>query len=258
MNRDWVNELGHQTSKTPTCLLLKPDLSFDSFGYEAEERYAYLRSVYEGQAEFLFFQHFKIALYKDKILDLESTLEASNGKTVRAITVFAHCIRSLRHEAVQIIRQETGEEGCDVNDIQRKTKDTPSQAGAETLDEANAKFILVDIGGGSLDMTAMSDMMMVQLMRSTRRLVVHYGALRVSRRFQHLLAGVFGAQKLYDYRKMFPSDWLNIMEAFETKKRTFKMRRTMIRLPGSFVSSMNDFRNPSMKSYGAGSQNTRR
>ena len=79
-----------------------------------------------------------------------------------------------------------------------------------------------------------------------------YGVVRVSRRFEHLLEGVFGAQKLYEYRKMFPSDWLNIMEAFETKKRAFQNEETMIRLPGSFVSSVNDFRNPSMKSYGAG------
>ena len=53
MNRDWVNELGHRTSKTPTCLLLKSDLTFDSFGYKAVERYAYFRSVYEAQDVFL-------------------------------------------------------------------------------------------------------------------------------------------------------------------------------------------------------------
>ena len=67
MNKDWVNELGHQTSKTPTCLLLKPDLSFDSFGYKAVERYAYLRSVYEAQDEFLFFELFKMAAYNDQV-----------------------------------------------------------------------------------------------------------------------------------------------------------------------------------------------
>lgn len=73
MNKDWVNELGHRTSKTPTCLLLKPDLSFDSFGYEALENYAYLRSVYEAQAdEFLFFQLFKMALQSDKVRRLKT------------------------------------------------------------------------------------------------------------------------------------------------------------------------------------------
>jgi len=67
MNKDWVNEQGHRTSKTPTCLLLKPDQLFDSFGYKAIEKYAYLRSVYEAQDEFLFFELFKMALYNDQV-----------------------------------------------------------------------------------------------------------------------------------------------------------------------------------------------
>ena len=67
MNKDWVNEQGHRTSKTPTCLLLKPDQLFDSFGYKAVEKYAYLRSVYEAQDEFLFFELFKMALYNDQV-----------------------------------------------------------------------------------------------------------------------------------------------------------------------------------------------
>jgi len=66
MNRDWVNEQGHRTSKTPTCLLLKPDQSFDSFGYKAVEKYANLRSVYE-EKEFLFFQHFKMSLHNEEV-----------------------------------------------------------------------------------------------------------------------------------------------------------------------------------------------
>ena len=66
MNRDWVNEQGHRTSKTPTCLLLKPDQSFDSFGYKAVEKYANLRSVYE-EKDFLFFQNFKMALHNEEV-----------------------------------------------------------------------------------------------------------------------------------------------------------------------------------------------
>lgn len=66
MNKDWVTEQGHRTSKTPTCLLLKPDRSFDSFGYKAVEKYANLRSVYE-EKEFLFFQHFKMSLHNEEV-----------------------------------------------------------------------------------------------------------------------------------------------------------------------------------------------
>ena len=66
MNRDWVNELGHRTSKTPTCLLLNRDQSFDSFGYKALEKYANLRSVYE-EKEFFFFQNFKMKLFEVRV-----------------------------------------------------------------------------------------------------------------------------------------------------------------------------------------------
>lgn len=66
MNMDWVNEQGAQTSKTPTCLLLKPNLSFDSFGYEAIEKYAGLEGDGE-EKEYLFFKHFKMALHSDKV-----------------------------------------------------------------------------------------------------------------------------------------------------------------------------------------------
>lgn len=66
MNMDWVNEQGGQTSKTPTCLLLKPDLSFDSFGYDAIEKYAGLQGEGE-EKEYLFFKHFKMALHSDEV-----------------------------------------------------------------------------------------------------------------------------------------------------------------------------------------------
>ena len=66
MNRDWVNEQGHRTSKTPTCLLLKPDQSFDSFGYPAEEKYTNLKSLSE-ENEYFFFQHFKMFLHNDEV-----------------------------------------------------------------------------------------------------------------------------------------------------------------------------------------------
>ena len=50
---------------------------------------------------------------------MESTLlTASNGKAVRAVTVFAHCIKFLRDEALKVIWQETGDETYNVKDVQ--------------------------------------------------------------------------------------------------------------------------------------------
>ena len=47
LNRDWANEQAAQTSKNPTCLLLKTDLPFDLFGYEAMEKYSSLLKMKE-------------------------------------------------------------------------------------------------------------------------------------------------------------------------------------------------------------------
>ena len=66
VNSDWVNEFGHRTSKTPTCLLLKPDLSFYAFGYKALEWNAYFQSTHETQ-DMLFFEVFKRDLHSDKV-----------------------------------------------------------------------------------------------------------------------------------------------------------------------------------------------
>ena len=77
MNRDWVNELGHGTSKTPTCLLLNRDQSYDSFGYKAVEKYANLRSVYE-EKEFFFFQNFEMKLFEVRMKNCINEIYKSN------------------------------------------------------------------------------------------------------------------------------------------------------------------------------------
>ena len=55
------------TAKAPTSVLLMPDKYFDSFGYDAEERYAELCNE-EEQNGWYFFQRFKTLLYKTKVI----------------------------------------------------------------------------------------------------------------------------------------------------------------------------------------------
>lgn len=68
MNKDWTNEQNSRTSKTPTCLLLAPDYTFHSFGYEAMENYAQFQNE-EEEKEYFFFKHFKMALHSDTVGD---------------------------------------------------------------------------------------------------------------------------------------------------------------------------------------------
>ena len=75
---------------------------------------------------------------------------------------------------------------------------------------------------------------------------------RVTSHFEDALDELFGAQMLSDYRKLFPSDWLKILQEFDAKQHDSLDGETKIRLPGSFVASVNDFRSPSMKKYAEG------
>ncbi|XP_078384949.1 heat shock 70 kDa protein 12A-like isoform X2 [Oculina patagonica] len=306
MNRDWVNELGHRTSKTPTCLLLNSDLSFDSFGYKAVEKYANLRSVYE-EKNFLFFQHFKMELHNEENIDMRSILYDVNGKRAEAKTVFAHSIRFLRDEAVNFIRQETRDDGFKVDDIMwvltvpaiwtprakqfmreaayeagLVSRDNPEQlvialepeAAAifcterkidaiqserrnvsvdGLLSQINAQYMVVDIGGGTLDVTVhekQDDGTIKEIHKVTGG---PYGGIKVNHQFEGLLDELFGAEKLYEYRKLFPTDWLRLKNDFEDKKRgprALQNKETRIRLPHSFGSSIPEFLPHALQRYG--------
>ena len=65
MNREWGSDQGYSTLKRPTCLLLNPDQSFNSFGYEVQDRFAELEE--EQAQEFYFFEHFKMILYNSDV-----------------------------------------------------------------------------------------------------------------------------------------------------------------------------------------------
>lgn len=285
VNSDWVNEFGHRTSRTPTCLLLKPDLSFYAFGYKALEWNAYFQSTHETQ-DMLFFEVFKRDLHSDKIVDFDCTLKAANGKSIRAITVFAQCIKFFKDEAVACVRREVGEDEIDDEKIywvftvpqswtgrsKQFMREAAYEAGIGSrgnlgqlmiVSEAEAALefcvktelstpvLIADIGGGGLEMTLFEqhdEGKVVKTDKVTRpaNTAVH------EEMFLELLERTFGEQKIQDYQKLYPSDLHQIFQNFEAKKRTFRFKETKIQLPGSFVSFVNDFLSPSMKHYSKG------
>ena len=65
MNRDWGNEEGRSTLKTPTSILLRPNKEFDSFGYDADDKYVHFTRGEE--TEYYYLKHFKMELHKAKV-----------------------------------------------------------------------------------------------------------------------------------------------------------------------------------------------
>ena len=49
--------------KTPTCILFSPDKKFDSFGYEAEDKYSAL-ALENRHHDWYYFRRFKMMLYE--------------------------------------------------------------------------------------------------------------------------------------------------------------------------------------------------
>lgn len=90
------------------------------------------------------------------------------------------------------------------------------------------------------------------------RLMVHKNSVEfpdtslINHQFKNALDDLFGAQKMNDYRRLFPYDWLKIIEDFEAQKCCFDNEEIKIRLPGSFVSWVNDFRFPPLKQFAEG------
>lgn len=65
MNKEWGADQGCPTLKTTTCLLLNPDKSFNSFGYEAQDRFAELEE--EEAGEYYYFERFKMGLHHNEV-----------------------------------------------------------------------------------------------------------------------------------------------------------------------------------------------
>lgn len=80
--------------KTPTSLLLNPNKSFNSFGFEAETRYASLAAKNE-ERKYYFFQRFKMDLHF-RSFKKDSLIQDISGKTVPAFTVFSESIKYLK------------------------------------------------------------------------------------------------------------------------------------------------------------------
>ena len=66
MNKNWGAEAGFQGYKTPTTLMLEPDGSLKSFGFQAENDFTSLET-YKIQKGYQLFQRFKMELYAHEV-----------------------------------------------------------------------------------------------------------------------------------------------------------------------------------------------
>lgn len=102
--------------KVSTALLLNPDKSFNSFGYEAEETYADIALYGEDEGrsfkEYYFFHRFKKTLKTTftKRVHRDTTCKDKNGGKANAMLIFTLSIRYLKDHLLEVIRRTVGDE----------------------------------------------------------------------------------------------------------------------------------------------------
>uniref|UniRef100_A0A8C9ZVA8 Heat shock protein 12B n=1 Tax=Sander lucioperca TaxID=283035 RepID=A0A8C9ZVA8_SANLU len=96
---------GVANQKSPTCLLLTPELRFHSFGFAARDFYHDLDP--EEARHWLYFDKFKMKIHSTSDLTMETELDAVNGRRVRAIEVFAHALRFFREHALKEVKDQS-------------------------------------------------------------------------------------------------------------------------------------------------------
>ncbi|CAG2210388.1 unnamed protein product [Mytilus edulis] len=99
--------------KIPTCLLLNTNKEFDSFGYEAENKYAEL--VMNGQQDdYYYFHRFQMKIRNIQSVKGDMVLMDINGKPAPAVEVYAHSIRALVNHLMYTLPQGTGVKSNDI------------------------------------------------------------------------------------------------------------------------------------------------
>ncbi|KAJ8302130.1 hypothetical protein KUTeg_021117 [Tegillarca granosa] len=227
--------------KTSTCALFKPDGTFHSFGYEAEDTYSELN------------------------LKRGLMLEEENGKTKPAIEVISHSIGYLKDRMMETCKkQQTDIRDSDVlwvltvpaiwNDPAKQfMREAAEMTGIKSnrlilalepeaaslfcmrlpvekfshgmqkgfsAFQAGSKYIVLDAGGGTIDITVhevQPDNTLKELHKANGG---DWGGTKVDEAFRMLLAAIVGNDVMDAFCQNHKTDMLDLYRDFEVKKRT--------------------------------------
>uniref|UniRef100_A0A8C1PNU0 Heat shock protein 12B n=1 Tax=Cyprinus carpio TaxID=7962 RepID=A0A8C1PNU0_CYPCA len=270
MMRRWEGgDPGVANQKSPTCLLLTPDLRFHSFGFAARDSYHDLDP--EEARHWLYFDKFKMKIHSTSDLTMETELESVNGRRVRAIEVFAHALRFFREHALKEVKDQSSSvlEGNEVRWVitvpavwrqpaKQFMREAAYLAGLVTPDSPEQLLIALEPEAASIycrklrlhqvidlsqrPVTNGLDFLMVHTCVSTHKQEAiywgPYGAVGVDLAFEAMLCQIFGADFIESFKAKRPAAWVDLTIAFEARKRTAAPGRANslnISLPFSFI-----------------------
>ncbi|OWF52451.1 heat shock 70 kDa protein 12A-like [Mizuhopecten yessoensis] len=292
-NMTWTAKCGGLLSlKTSSCILFDPTETFDSFGFDAEDKYADLMQEDENNGWFLF-RRFKMTLYYEKEISRGMKLKASNGKEMSAMKVFTCSIRFLKDHLLDMCKLRGV--GIDMSEIRwiltmpaiwndrakQFMRECAEQAGipgpqlilsleAEaaalfckylplsemavgkagnvSVFKPGAKYLVLDVGGGTVDITVhevQDDLRLKELYMANGG---EWGGTMVDSEFIKLLSEILGDNVVENFKKNNQADFLDLQRTFEAKKRTIsstKEAKITFILPISLLDTFNQI-NPKL------------
>lgn len=242
--------------KAPTCVLLNNKKEFNSFGFEAENKYSTLAEENEHHG-WMFFSRFKMLLHNNSTLSRTTVIDDINGNQMPAMTIFSMSIRFLREHFLKMLNNQTcGIEETEIqyvitvpaiwNDNAKQfMREVAVQAGIDTrrltialepeaasiwcqtvkteakgaLSGPGTKYMVVDLGGGTADISVhekKNDGTLKELHKASGG---PWGGIVVDQNYLKWLENVYGKQALLRLRKEDMADYIDLLREFETKKR---------------------------------------
>ncbi|XP_069137466.1 heat shock 70 kDa protein 12A-like isoform X2 [Argopecten irradians] len=211
----WAPNMGSlMSAKAPTTALFEPDMTFHSFGYEAEEKYADLIQE-KQQRDWHCFKRFKMKLH-DKMAGIQSDC-LTLALEPEAASLFC---KSLPHGTL---------------------RDSKDQIVIGAF-QPGGRYMIVDMGGGTVDTTVhevAEDGRLVEIRQASGG---PWGGISVDETFYNFVADRFGREFIEQFKRTKTNDWLALFMEFEIKKRQLKHNsenKIGIKIPPRLIAESN-------------------
>ncbi|XP_052806244.1 heat shock 70 kDa protein 12A-like [Mya arenaria] len=245
--------------KAPTCVLLSEDgRTLEKFGYEAETAYAELLEKNEHE-KWLYFRHFKMALWNQNVTremtiaaengrevpaltvfaltirhlaeDALVTHKSRGGTAVQSDVRWVVTVPAIWSDAAKQMMREAAEmAGLPLQNFllalepeaasmyaRHVTRET--SADARSTFDVGKQYIVVDAGGGTVDITVNETAADGSVREIHRPTGGDWGGARVNQTFFKLLEEMTGIPVKESMSKSYMLDYLELYREFEVRKR---------------------------------------
>ncbi|XP_045203505.2 heat shock 70 kDa protein 12B-like isoform X2 [Mercenaria mercenaria] len=253
---NWHGGMEQLQEKIPTAVLMNPKKEFHSFGHEANKTYMQLVQENKHQ-DWYYFNRFKMKLFvKQEPLTKDMEIEDFLGKPMIAMEVFTAAIKYIREHMLTILndpdRKDLAINGItDIHwvltipaiwdDLSKHfMREAAQQAGIPSdmltlalepeaaslfckkdLQSTDCRYILIDLGGGTVDITCHEVSSNGSLTELHPPIGGDFGGTSVDNKFVSVLNRIFGADIVHQFKIKYTESYWELMSGFELKKRSF-------------------------------------